>query len=125
MSGVTFEDIKQEQVVKQARPGPGSPSSSSTSMSTPRNLDISVLSTTTVPEYSQELVSQPLLALDHSNRLFQPKKRKVPFEDDIRLPLGRHLTDPFLQDLNQDARFYISYCKVCSATFSTHLLSCC
>jgi hypothetical protein len=117
MSGVTFEDMKQQQV-KQERPGSEFPSSTSA----PQNLDIAVVSTTTGPEYSLKSVSQP--SLHHSNRPLQAKA-KVPFEDDIKLQLGQHLTDPFFQDLNQDARFYISHCKLCSATFLRPLLWCC
>ena len=117
MSGVTFEDMEQQQV-KQAHSGPEPPPFTSA----PQNLDITVVSTTTVPEYGLKSVLQP--SMDHSNRLLQAT-RKIPFEDDIKLPLARHLIDPFFQDLNQDARFYISHCKLCSSTLMKNLLYCC
>lgn len=103
MSGVTFDDMKQQQA-KQAPPGPEFPSS----ISALQNLDISVKSTTTDPEYSLQLGSQPSLGPSYGPL---QAKRKVPVGDDIKLPLGRHLTDPFFQDLDQNARFYISHCK--------------
>jgi hypothetical protein len=89
MSGVTFEDMKQQQV-RQARPIPEFPSSTRAS----QKLDTTGVSITTVPDYSLKSVSQT--SLDHSNRLLQAKL-EVPFEDDIKLSLGRHLTDPFFQ----------------------------
>lgn len=112
MSGVTFEDIHiQQQRAKQAGPGLELPSPTSA----PRNLDVTVLSTTsTIPQYSSKWASQPLL--DHTKRFLQVK-HQFPSENDIKIPLGRHLTDPFFQDLNQDARFYISHCKLCSVPF--------
>lgn len=102
MAGVTFEDMKQRQA-KQVQPKAEFPSFTSAS----RNLDIPLPSTTTVPEYSLTPESRPLL--DHSSPLLHVK-REVP--DDIKPPLGRHLTDPFFQDLDQDARFYISHCEL-------------
>ncbi|KUJ21359.1 uncharacterized protein LY89DRAFT_577473 [Mollisia scopiformis] len=107
MSGMTFEDMKQREVKKE-RLSPESLSSTSS----PPSSNIELESVGNISGGASKLTPQPLL--DHSSQLLVAK-RKFPFADDIALPLGRHLTDPFLQDLNQDARFYISHfnSKVC------------
>ncbi|RDW63302.1 hypothetical protein BP6252_10847 [Coleophoma cylindrospora] len=91
MAGVTFEDIKQQRT-KPARARSTTPS--------PQNLEMAPVST--------KLVSPAALDRSH-RRLPAQAMRKLPFEDNMELTLGRRLTDPFFQDLNHDARFYISY----------------
>ena len=117
MSGLTFEDMEQQRK-EQASPRPVSLSPTSA----PRDLHIAVVCTTAGPKCGLKSVSQKPLVL--GNRLLLAK-HKATFEDPNKLPLGRHLTDPFFQGLNQDARFYISHCKLYNATFLLSLLRFC
>lgn len=102
MSGMTFEDRKRQQG-KQECPRPGSSSTRA-----PRNRDIAVITGTAVPGRVLKLELQA--SLDHGNLPLQAKLKAL-FDYDIIPSLGRPLTDPFFQDLNQDAKFYISHCR--------------
>lgn len=101
MMGMTFEDMKQKEM-KQA-----DPRAEVLSFTGIHNQGIADVSTRTSLVHRQQSLLPNCV-----NGLSQTERNNVPSDAHAEISLRGSLTDPLFQDLNQDSRFYISYCKL-------------